>query len=346
MANTAGSLAKPKPSDKNQKILEELLKHPENRNCADCGTPGPRWASLNLGVFICTRCAGIHRKMGVHISRVKSVSQDVWQNDQVETMRLLGNKKSKEKYEWKVQTPHLLNDAQVEDWVRKKYEYKQYLRPEGAKSEKEEKDEAQAYEAAAVAEEAKNRQKNQPVTYSGFTPTPVNNTPKPTSTPIPTPTPITTPIATPTPTPSTSKPPDNTISLLGISSPTISKEDIMSLYSKPAAPAGYPPTGYPGYPGYPPTGYPGYPGYPPTGYPGYPGYPPTGYPPTGYPPTGYPPTGYPPTGYPPTGYPPTGYPPTGYPPTGYPPSSNTTIQPGSLSITSVPSVNSSTKSYI
>lgn len=33
---------------------------------------GPRWASWNLGIFLCIRCAGIHRNLGVHISRVKS----------------------------------------------------------------------------------------------------------------------------------------------------------------------------------------------------------------------------------------------------------------------------------
>uniref|UniRef100_A0A4W6F1Q6 Arf-GAP domain-containing protein n=1 Tax=Lates calcarifer TaxID=8187 RepID=A0A4W6F1Q6_LATCA len=42
---------------------------------------GPRWASWNLGVFMCIRCAGIHRNLGVHISRVKSVNLDQWTSD-------------------------------------------------------------------------------------------------------------------------------------------------------------------------------------------------------------------------------------------------------------------------
>lgn len=45
---------------------------------------GPRWASWNIGVFICIRCAGIHRNLGVHISRVKSVNLDQWTAEQIQ----------------------------------------------------------------------------------------------------------------------------------------------------------------------------------------------------------------------------------------------------------------------
>ena len=50
---------------------------------------GPRWASWNIGVFVCIRCAGIHRNLGVHISKMKSVNLDTWAPDQIE-VRLLG----------------------------------------------------------------------------------------------------------------------------------------------------------------------------------------------------------------------------------------------------------------
>ncbi|KAJ8776931.1 hypothetical protein J1605_014949 [Eschrichtius robustus] len=55
------------------------------RDTSDGG--GPRWASWNIGVFICIRCAGIHRNLGVHISRVKSVNLDQWTPEQIQADR-------------------------------------------------------------------------------------------------------------------------------------------------------------------------------------------------------------------------------------------------------------------
>ncbi len=67
-----------------RKRLERLLKKDGNDRCVDCQKRGPRWASANLGVFMCIDCSGIHRALGVHISFVRSVNLDSWTTKQVE----------------------------------------------------------------------------------------------------------------------------------------------------------------------------------------------------------------------------------------------------------------------
>lgn len=95
--------------DRHQMILSALLKDEDNKYCVDCDAKGesifglkfegnfasihflkylsifvgPRWASWNLGIFLCIRCAGIHRNLGVHISKVKSVNLDSWTPEQI-----------------------------------------------------------------------------------------------------------------------------------------------------------------------------------------------------------------------------------------------------------------------
>ncbi|KAF6345672.1 small ArfGAP2 [Rhinolophus ferrumequinum] len=73
-----------KDVDRYQAVLANLLLEEDNKFCADCQSKGPRWASWNIGVFICIRCAGIHRNLGVHISRVKSVNLDQWTQEQIQ----------------------------------------------------------------------------------------------------------------------------------------------------------------------------------------------------------------------------------------------------------------------
>ncbi|KAM7090556.1 LOW QUALITY PROTEIN: arf-GAP with SH3 domain, ANK repeat and PH domain-containing protein 1-like [Ciconia maguari] len=57
-------------------IIEEVRGMPGNRECCDCSAPDPSWLSINLGILICIECSGIHREMGVHLSRIQSLSLD------------------------------------------------------------------------------------------------------------------------------------------------------------------------------------------------------------------------------------------------------------------------------
>lgn len=58
------------------KRIREIATQPGNDRCADCGAPAPKWASWNLGITVCIRCSGVHRSLGTHISKVKSIELD------------------------------------------------------------------------------------------------------------------------------------------------------------------------------------------------------------------------------------------------------------------------------
>ena len=76
----------------NAQTIKALLKLEANKVCADCKrNKHPRWASWNIGVFVCIRCSGIHRGMGTHISRVKSVDLDSWTDEQLQNILKWGN---------------------------------------------------------------------------------------------------------------------------------------------------------------------------------------------------------------------------------------------------------------
>ncbi|XP_073425472.1 stromal membrane-associated protein 1 isoform X1 [Dendrobates tinctorius] len=117
-----------KLNEQHQAILSRMLREDDNKYCADCEAKGPRWASWNLGVFICIRCAGIHRNLGVHISRVKSVNLDQWTPEQIQCMQDMGNTKARQLYEANLpdnfRRPQ--TDQSVEFFIRDKYERKKY----------------------------------------------------------------------------------------------------------------------------------------------------------------------------------------------------------------------------
>ncbi|XP_031130153.1 ADP-ribosylation factor GTPase-activating protein AGD12-like [Ipomoea triloba] len=115
--------------------LNDLLRQSDNRVCADCGTPDPKWASANIGVFICLKCCGVHRSLGTHISKVLSVTLDEWNDDDIDSMvEVGGNASANSIYEAYIPDgiskprPNASHE-QRSSFIRSKYELQEFLKP-------------------------------------------------------------------------------------------------------------------------------------------------------------------------------------------------------------------------
>eukprot|EP00007_Cunea_sp_BSH-02190019_P004583 CAMPEP_0174241616 /NCGR_PEP_ID=MMETSP0417-20130205/24008_1 /TAXON_ID=242541 /ORGANISM="Mayorella sp, Strain BSH-02190019" /LENGTH=447 /DNA_ID=CAMNT_0015320879 /DNA_START=8 /DNA_END=1351 /DNA_ORIENTATION=- len=116
-----------------ERVLQSLLHHPDNQRCADCPSRGPRWASVNLGIFICISCSGIHRSMGTHISKVRSTNLDKWLPEHLELCQRIGNRRAALIWEARLpaqyQRPTTGDMYALENFIRDKYERKKWFDP-------------------------------------------------------------------------------------------------------------------------------------------------------------------------------------------------------------------------
>ena len=75
--------------------IPEILNQEGNSTCVDCGSEKPKWASMNNGVFLCLKCAGIHRGFGMSVSLIRSLQIDSWTEKQLLYLTKGGNKNFK-----------------------------------------------------------------------------------------------------------------------------------------------------------------------------------------------------------------------------------------------------------
>ncbi|XP_030008690.1 LOW QUALITY PROTEIN: arf-GAP with coiled-coil, ANK repeat and PH domain-containing protein 3 [Sphaeramia orbicularis] len=139
--------AAPAPPTHRAPALGVALSVPGNHWCCDCGEEEPRWASVNLGVTMCIECSGIHRSLGVHVSKVRSLTLDSWDSEQMKLLCILGNDVINRIYEARCsEEGHVKPQpdsprAQKEAWIKQKYVEKSFTNrtgPHGSKSTKEE----------------------------------------------------------------------------------------------------------------------------------------------------------------------------------------------------------------
>ncbi|XP_074574512.1 putative ADP-ribosylation factor GTPase-activating protein AGD13 [Curcuma longa] len=124
-----------KPASGKMRKLKELMLKGDNRICADCSAPDPKWASANIGVFICLKCSDVHRTLGTDISKVLPLTLEEWSESDIDSMfEVGGNTYANSIYEaflpkgYRKPKPDSSNEERSK-FIRSKYESQDFLKP-------------------------------------------------------------------------------------------------------------------------------------------------------------------------------------------------------------------------
>uniref|UniRef100_A0A8B9LIC9 Arf-GAP with coiled-coil, ANK repeat and PH domain-containing protein n=1 Tax=Astyanax mexicanus TaxID=7994 RepID=A0A8B9LIC9_ASTMX len=121
-------------SVRGETLLQRVQSVPGNELCCDCGQSDPRWASINFGILLCIECSGIHRSLGVHCSKVRSLTLDSWEPELIKLMCELGNTVINHIYEGACEERGLKKPGpnssrqEKEAWIKAKYVERNFLK--------------------------------------------------------------------------------------------------------------------------------------------------------------------------------------------------------------------------
>ncbi|KAM4864803.1 arf-GAP with SH3 domain, ANK repeat and PH domain-containing protein 1 isoform 6-T8 [Thomomys bottae] len=113
--------------DLTKAIIEDVQRLPGNDVCCDCGSSEPTWLSTNLGILTCIECSGIHREMGVHISRIQSLELDKLGTSELLLAKNVGNNSFNDIMEANLPSPSPKPTPSSDMTIRKEYITAKYV---------------------------------------------------------------------------------------------------------------------------------------------------------------------------------------------------------------------------
>ncbi|XP_036293444.1 arf-GAP with SH3 domain, ANK repeat and PH domain-containing protein 1 isoform X4 [Pipistrellus kuhlii] len=113
--------------DLTKAIIEDVQRLPGNDVCCDCGSSEPTWLSTNLGILTCIECSGIHREMGVHISRIQSLELDKLGTSELLLAKTIGNNSFNDIMEANLPSPSPKPTPMSDMTARKEYITAKYV---------------------------------------------------------------------------------------------------------------------------------------------------------------------------------------------------------------------------
>ncbi|XP_027287476.2 arf-GAP with SH3 domain, ANK repeat and PH domain-containing protein 1 isoform X4 [Cricetulus griseus] len=113
--------------DLTKAIIEDVQRLPGNDVCCDCGSSEPTWLSTNLGILTCIECSGIHREMGVHISRIQSLELDKLGTSELLLAKNVGNNSFNDIMEANLPSPSPKPTPSSDMTARKEYITAKYV---------------------------------------------------------------------------------------------------------------------------------------------------------------------------------------------------------------------------
>lgn len=114
--------------------LDRLAVARPDETCCDCNAKRPDWCSISRGCLLCIECSGAHRRLGVSVTVVRSLTLDQLDDETMQFLCGTSNAAINRYYEYALRDdarPLLQSVDQRLSFARRKYVEREWTPPAG-----------------------------------------------------------------------------------------------------------------------------------------------------------------------------------------------------------------------